>query len=70
MYKKYMLLCEVYDGSNGLSSDDPDAWKEEELYFDTQEELVEYVKDEMVSSYLFKFVAAFRMEQLDSELFL
>lgn len=65
-YKKYMLECEEYV-DRGTDSTDPEAWKPYTYYFDTEKEMIDFVKDKW--GFLFKVVAAFKMDKLSNNIF-
>lgn len=58
MYKNYLLKC--YELITGI-------WHHREYYFDTKEEMVDFVKNESRSS--FKVETAFKLDKLDNNIF-
>ena len=66
MYKKYMLKCSEFT-SYITTSDDPSGWNEKDYYFNSEEEMVEFVKSHL--DFAFRVEAAFRLEQLDNNIF-
>lgn len=64
MYKKYLLLCSELAGDDSY---DPECWDSRKYYFDTEEEMVEFVKKQL--DFLFKVEAAFKMDKLDNIIF-
>lgn len=66
MYKSYLLKrSEFVDYET--TSDDPSGWSDKEYYFDTEEEMVEFVKSHL--DFAFKVEAAFKLEQLNNNIF-
>lgn len=65
-YKKYMLECEEYV-DRGTDSTDPDAWEQRTYYFDTEKEMVDFVKSKW--DFLFKIMAAFKLDKLSNNIF-
>ena len=63
MYKEYMLRCSVYEDGD---SEDPDAWEEQTLYFDTEKEMKDHVRNH---SYAIRVIAAFKLTKLDNNIF-
>ena len=64
MYKKYLLLCSELTGDDSY---DPKCWESRKYYFDTEEEMVEFVKKQL--DFLFKVEAAFKLDKLDNDIF-
>lgn len=60
---KYMVECKIYDGSDGLDSEYPEAWKDEMVYFSSEKEMVDFIKEQM--SYWFRCVAAYSIQRID-----
>ena len=66
MYKKYMLKCSEFT-SYVTTSDDPSGWNEKDYYFDTEEEMIDFVKSHL--DFAFRVEAAFKLEQLSNDIF-
>lgn len=64
MYKKYLLRCSELTGDDSY---DPDCLESRKYYFDTEEEMVEFVKKQL--DFLFKVEAAFKLDKLDNDIF-
>ena len=64
MYKKYLLLCSELTGDDSY---DPKCWESRKYYFDTEEEMDEFVKKQL--DFLFKVEAAFKLDKLDNDIF-
>lgn len=64
MYKKYLLRCRELTGDDSY---DPECWESRKYYFDTEEEMVEFVKKQL--DFLFKVEAAFKLDKLDNDIF-
>ena len=64
MYKKYLLKCEEFVG---IDIQDTDSWESKEYYFDTEKEMIDFVKNKW--SFSIKIEAAFKMEKLDNDIF-
>ena len=68
-YKKYMLKC-------AIKSDECIGWVDGQFFFDTEEELIEFVKHGYKKVYGFddtechiKIESAFKLEKLDNSIF-
>ena len=59
MWKPFLLKCSVLNGDG--------IYHNENYYFDTQEEMVEFAKSHLGSD--FRLEAAFKMEKLNSDIF-
>lgn len=64
MYKKYLLRCSELTGDDSYDSE---CWESRKYYFDTKEEMVEFVKKQL--DFLFKVETAFKLDKLDNDIF-
>lgn len=64
MYKEYMLICEIYDDI-GTDSEDPDAWNKMTLFFETEKDMIDFVKTHL----FIRIHAAFKLDKFDNDIF-
>lgn len=64
MYKQYLLKGRKLIGDDSY---DPETWQDIEYYFDTEKEMIEFVKKR--SDFSFKVEAVFKIEKLSNNIF-
>ena len=63
MYKQYLLECMEYQNGD---SEDPDSWCYMKYYFDTEKEMIGFVKSHCNC---LRNKAAFKLEKLSNDIF-
>ena len=63
-YKEYLLRCQELLGDDSY---DPECWEPKEYYFDTEEEMIEFVKQK--SKWNFRIEVAFKLNKLSNNIF-
>ena len=64
IYKEYLLRCQELLGDDSY---DPGCWESKEYYFDTEEEMIEFVKQK--SKWNFRIEVAFKLNKLSNNIF-
>ena len=64
IYKEYLLRCQELLGNDSY---DPGCWESKEYYFDTEEEMIEFVKQKF--KWNFKIEVAFKLNKLSNNIF-
>lgn len=64
IYKEYLLRCQELLGDDSY---DPEHWESKEYYFDTEEEMIEFVKQK--SKWNFRIEVAFKLNKLSNNIF-
>lgn len=64
IYKEYLLRCQELFGNDSY---DPECWESKEYYFDTEEEMIEFVKQK--SKWNFRIEVAFKLNKLSNNIF-
>lgn len=63
IYKEYLLRCQELLGDDSY---DPGCWESKEYYFDTEEEMIEFVKQK--SKWNFRIEVAFKLNKLSNNI--